>query len=64
MKSFSFHKRWKYFGESPAIVSFKASRYNVVPETPHPDPSSPQNKQAKAMITSILKTKTMKGGRA
>jgi hypothetical protein len=64
MNLFRFHKRWKYFGESPAIFSLKPSRYPVFPETPHPDPSSPQKKQTKAMTTSILKTKKMKGGPA
>jgi hypothetical protein len=61
MNSFNFRKRWKYFGESPAIVSLKPSSYNVLHDTPNPDLTSPLKKQAKAVITSGLKTKKTKG---
>jgi hypothetical protein len=63
MNSFSFPKRWKYFGESPAVVSLKPICYPFLADNLNTDLTSPQKEQAKAMITSILKTKTVKGGR-
>ena len=64
MNSFEFRKRWKYFSESPAIVSLNASIYLAFSDTPHPDITSIKRKQAKVLITSVLKTEKMKGGRA
>jgi hypothetical protein len=64
MKSFNFRKRWKYFGKSPAIVSSEKSLSRVFLDTPDPILLHPKMKQAKPMITSELKTKKMKGGRA
>ena len=64
MNSFDFCKRWKYFGESPAVVILDTSIYPAFPTSPQPDITSSKNKQAKVMITSIVKTEKMKGGRA
>jgi hypothetical protein len=64
MNSFDFFKRWKYFGESPAMVSLDANIYPAFPSTPQPDMTSSKNKQVKVVITSLLKTEKMKGGRA
>ena len=64
MNLFDFRKRWKYFGETPAIVSLKASIYLAFPDSPQPDITSFKKKQDKAMITSVFKTEAMKGGRA
>ena len=60
MNSFYFCKRWKYFGKSPAVASLKASIYLAFPACLQPDITSSKNKQAKAMITSVLKTIEMK----
>jgi hypothetical protein len=62
MNSFNFRKRWKYFGQSPAIVSLKPSCYPFLPDNPNPDLPLPQKEQAKAVITSGLNTQKMKGG--
>jgi hypothetical protein len=64
MNSFDFRKRWKYFGESPAIVSLKAKTYPAFFDTSQPDIISSKKKQAKVMIISVIKTDEMKGGRA
>ena len=64
MNSFDFCKRWKYFGESPAMVSLDANIYRAFPNTLQPDMTSSKNKQVKVVITSVLKTEKMKGGRA
>jgi hypothetical protein len=63
MKSFNFRKRWKYFGKSPAIVSFEQSIYRVFLDSPDPIRLHPKMKPAKSMITYVLKTETMKGER-
>ena len=64
MNSFDFCKRWKYFGESPAIVSFKASIYLAFLDTRQSDITSSKKKRANVIITSVFKTEEMKGGRA
>ena len=64
MNPFDFCKRWKCFGDSPAIVSSKASIYPDFPETRQPDITSSKKKQANAIKTSVFKTEEMKGGRA
>jgi hypothetical protein len=64
MNSFNFRKRWKYFGEPPAAVPLAQSIYRGFRDTSEHDLTSPKAKQAKAMITSALKTEEMKGGRA
>jgi hypothetical protein len=57
MNSFNFRKRWKYFGQSRAIVSLIPSCYPFLPDNPNPDLSLPQKEQAKAVIASALNTK-------
>jgi hypothetical protein len=64
MKSLNFHKRWKYFVKSPAAVSSAISLYHVFLGFPDPSQLHPEINQAKSMMTSALKTKKMKGGRA
>ena len=64
MKSFKFRKRWKYFVKSPAAVSSIISLYHAFPDPPDPIPLDPDINQAKTIMTSALKTKKMKGGRA
>jgi hypothetical protein len=64
MKSINFRKKWKYFGKSPTIVSSEKSLCRVFLDASEPIRLHPKMKQTKAMITSVLKTKKMKGGRA
>ena len=61
MKSFNFHKRWKYFVKSPAAVSSAIRFYHVFFESPDPGPLHPEINQSKTIMTSALKTKKMKG---
>jgi hypothetical protein len=64
MKSFNFRKRWKYFVKSPAVVSSEISLYRIFLDSLDPNQLHPEINQAKTIMTSALKTKKMKGGRA
>jgi hypothetical protein len=64
MNLFDFCKRWKYFDKSPVIVPLNASICLPFPDISQPDMTSSKNKQVKVVITSVLKTEKMKGGRA
>jgi hypothetical protein len=64
MKSFNFPKRWKYFVKSPAVVSSEIDLHHVFLDALDPSHLHPEINQDKTIMTSALKTKKMKGGRA
>ena len=65
MISINFRKGWKYFENSPAIVSSQKRLSGAFPDAPGPIRLHPEMKQTKALIISALKLEfisNMKGG--